>query len=83
MITKANFKEIIGELTIDELENVIDSEHDYIKLEVSIFNAGHVVYIESEDYNENSEEETNAAGNLYCDKDSFLGLLSEINIHLN
>jgi hypothetical protein len=78
MITPDNIKHVLTELlTAKEINTEIDKEHDYISLQISIFNSGAVAHLQSVDYNEEQEQEHHDNGNLFCDKDQFLMLASE------
>ena len=78
MITPENFNEVFNSITYDEIENTLHDNPQYISVELMACNAGYSVLITGYDqYNEESEEEITSNGNMYCDTDTFLMLLSE------
>jgi hypothetical protein len=77
MITINNFSEVLKDLSPQEIDEAINGKGNYVKLELCIFNVGFFAMIESTDYDEEAEEECNASGNLFLDKDDFLRLLKE------
>ncbi|GAG23406.1 unnamed protein product [marine sediment metagenome] len=78
MITRDNFNEVFNSITHDEIENTLHDSPEYISVELMTANAGSWVYINGyNQYNEESEEEITSNGNVYCDTDTFLMLLSE------
>ena len=81
MITRNNIKEVLNMLTAEEIETAINGDGDYIELWLHVYNTGGVVTIESGDYNEDQETRANDNGQLFCDKDTFCGLLDECNIN--
>ena len=80
MITQQNLKWVMNNLSRDEVEKALESEGDYVIVELHVFNTGGVVSIESVDYNEEIENRVAAMGNLFCDKDDFLRLASEVDV---
>lgn len=77
MITKENFKALIMTLEAETIQSVLNAPNDYVLMEAHIFNAGGFATLESVDYDEEAEEEANANGNLFTDKDTFMILLEE------
>lgn len=82
MITKENFAELIRTIDPEILSAEIEKYHEYILMEVHIFNVGGYATVESADYSEELEEEADSTGNLFCDKDTFLLLIDELNNNL-
>ena len=80
MITRDNIKEFIQTIPTETIQEELDKPQDFILLQLHIFNVGGYVTIESLDYNEEVDEEAQASGNLFCDKDSFLQLCSELEV---
>jgi hypothetical protein len=83
MITQAILKSVLEEIPKEELIKELEKSHDYISLEVFVFNSGHSVRLESKDWSEESETEIAENGNLFCDKDTFMYLLEENGIDYN
>jgi hypothetical protein len=77
MITKDNIKELVQTISTDTLHDAINSPCDYILFWAHTFNAGSFATIEAMHYNEQTEQEANDNGQLFCDKDTFLQLLNE------
>lgn len=77
MITKENITELLDKLTLEHIKPCFESNNDYVLFEVSIFNSGYYVRIESMDYSEEVEEEAQSVGNVFCDKDTFLQLFKD------
>ncbi len=82
MITRENIGEVLRELRPSTVTTILDREGDYITLELSIFNAGHSVMLQSTHYDEEREKEITDNGNLFCDKDDFIRLFKEQGIDL-
>jgi hypothetical protein len=80
MITKDNIKDLIETIPTETMQSELDKPNDFILLQAHIFNVGGYGTIESMDYNEEVDEEAQASGNLFCDKDSFLQLCSELEV---
>lgn len=78
MITKENLKYFIETIDPETMQIELDKPNDFVLLEAHIFNVGGYATIESMDYNEEVENEANANGHLYCDKDTFLRLCEEL-----
>jgi len=79
MITKDNLDEILNKLTIEEITRELDKNGDFVLLEIDISNAGYSVNLISSDYSQYTNNRCNANGDLFCDKDDFLLLLSKSN----
>ena len=80
MITKDNIKSLIETIPTETMQSELDKPHDFILLQAHIFNVGGYGTIESMDYNEEVDEEAQASGNLFCDKDTFLQMCSELEV---
>jgi hypothetical protein len=80
MITKDNIKEFIQTIPTETIQEELDKPQDFILLQSHIFNVGGYATIESLDYNEEVDEKAQASGNLFCDKDNFLQLCSELEV---
>jgi hypothetical protein len=80
MITKDNIKSLIETIPTETMQSELDKPHDFILLQAHIFNVGGYGTIESMDYNEEVDEEVSASGNLFCDKDTFLQMCSELEV---
>ena len=81
MITRDNLKEVLESLTIEQINKEIDKNGDYVGLWLSFFNSGSVARLKSY-RTANQEKHYSDNGQLFCDKDTFLQLLSEVNINL-
>lgn len=77
MITINNLKEVIQSIAPDTLQAELGKTHDWIMIEVSIFNAGWFATVTSMDYSEESMSIAQEHGDLYLDKMSFSDLLEE------
>jgi hypothetical protein len=80
MITKDNIKSLIETIPTETMQSELDKPHDFILLQAHIFNVGGYGTIESMDYDEEVEQEAHAHGNLFCDKDTFLQMCSELEV---
>jgi hypothetical protein len=83
MITRDNWAEIAEDLfknRLEDIQNELDKQHDFMQVTLSGY--GHI-FIESMDYDEESEEEALSCGGMFCDKDDFLRLFSEVGIEIN
>lgn len=81
MITHENIKEVLSDLSLEEITTAIDSEGDFVGVWVRISNVGFYTTIEGQQYNEQEEQEHHDNGQLYLDKDDFLNLLGDNNIN--
>lgn len=77
MITKDNLKFAFDDLNKEQIKKAFESEHDFLKFELCIFNVGACSMLEATEYKEEEEEETSGNGNLFIDKDQFLQLFKE------
>ena len=75
MITAQNLSIAFNSLTKTQISEAMNSPHDYISMFIS-GNYEHV-YLESSDYSEEENEEIQACGGVYTDKDEFLRLFKE------
>ena len=80
MITKDNIKYLIETIPTETMQSELDKPNDFILLQAHIFNVGGYGSIESMDYDEEVDEEAQASGNLFCDKDTFLQLCEELEV---
>lgn len=80
MVTKDNIKYLIQTISAETIQEELDKPNDFILLQAHIFNVGAYGTIESIDYKEEVEEEAHANGNLFCDKDTFLQMCSELEV---
>jgi len=83
MITRDNFQDVIYSIDKENIVNAINEPGDYILLEVHIFNAGSYATIESMDYSDEVDQESYNNGQMFCDKDNFIGILSDAGININ
>jgi hypothetical protein len=74
MITSNNIQLIFDYITETQLNNAMQSKSDYIALSVDGYGN---VFLESVDYNEETETEIQSCGGVLCDKDDFLRLYKE------
>jgi hypothetical protein len=74
MITKDNFSSVFDALTEEEINETMYASTDMVLLTVSGY--GCVSLTPSFDY-EADQEEAEATGGIWCDKDDFLRLFSE------
>ena len=77
MITKENLNSVMDNITQSDIENVFNSNNDYLALQLYIFNSGYKVELNSIDILTNEAEEITANGGIVCDKDNFLELFKE------
>lgn len=77
MITSSNINEILFRLSDEEIETVMEADHDSVKLEIHIFNVGYTVSLESVDYDHEDSLATIDSGGIYTDKDDFMYLLDQ------
>jgi hypothetical protein len=82
MITRDNFQNFIKSIPTDTIVNCINSNGDFIFMQSHIFNTGAYATVESTDYSKEIQQDAENNGWLFCDKDTFLMLLDEINISL-
>ena len=80
MITRDNLKYFIESIPTETMQEELDKSHDFILLQSHIFNVGGYGTIESMDYDEEVDEDAQASGNLFCDKDTFLQICSELEV---
>lgn len=80
MITKENIKEFIESIPTETMQAELDKPNDFVLLQSHIFNVGGYATIESMDYDEEVDEQAQASGNLFCDKDTFLQMCSELEV---
>lgn len=80
MITKDNIKYLIETIPTETIQEELNKPNDFILLQAHIFNVGGYGTIESMDYDEEVEQEAQANGNLFCDKDTFLQMCSELEV---
>jgi hypothetical protein len=74
MITRDNLSSVLDMLTEQEINDTMDARTDMVLLTVSGY--GYVSLTPSFDY-EADQEEAEATGGIWCDKDEFLRLFSE------
>jgi hypothetical protein len=74
MITRDNFSSVLDMLTEEEINDTMDARTDMVLLTVNGY--GYVSLTPSFDY-EADQEEAEATGGIWCDKDEFLRLFSE------
>jgi hypothetical protein len=80
MITQENIKYFIETISPETMQSELDKPNDFILLQAHIFNVGGYATIESMDYDEEVDEDAQANGNLFCDKDTFLQMCEELEI---
>ena len=78
MITKENIKSVMDKISKEDVDNVYESNSDYVALQLFIFNTDYVVELNSIDtpYCNDAEEIENDGG-IVCDKDEFFRLFIE------
>jgi hypothetical protein len=74
MITRDNLSSVFDALTEEEINDTMDARTDMVLLTVNGY--GYVSLTPSFDY-EADQEEAEATGGIWCDKDEFLRLFSE------
>ncbi len=74
MITRENLSSVLDMLTEEEINDTMDARTDMVLLTVNGY--GYVSLTPSFDY-EADQEEAEATGGIWCDKDEFLRLFSE------
>jgi hypothetical protein len=74
MITRDNLTSVLDMLTEEEINDTMDARTDMVLLTVNGY--GYVSLTPSFDY-EADQEEAEATGGIWCDKDEFLRLFSE------
>jgi hypothetical protein len=74
MVTRDNLSSVLDMLTEQEINDTMDARTDMVLLTVSGY--GYVSLTPSFDYEED-QEEAEATGGIWCDKDEFLRLFSE------
>ena len=74
MITRDNFSSVLDMLTEQEINDTMNARTDMVLLTVNGY--GYVSLTPSFDY-EADQEEAEATGGIWCDKDDFLRLFSE------
>lgn len=78
MITIGNFNEVIDLITYDEIENTLFDNPEYISIELMTANTGSWVLLNGySTYEDETAQEIQDNGNVFCDIDNFLTLLSE------
>ena len=77
MITKDNIKEVFDSMGSADVIAAMQAPCDYIAIELNVFNAGYIVYINAYHYNDKVKDELEESGNLFLDKDDFLRLFEE------
>lgn len=77
MITQDNITAILNDISEAQVTTAYEVNSDYISLTVSFTNSGHSINFECVDYSEELEDEVQSNGNLFCDWDSFLQLVSD------
>jgi hypothetical protein len=80
MITKETFKYFIETIDPETMQTELGRASDFILFQAHYFNVGSFATIDSMDYDYEVEQEANASGNLFCDKDEFLRLCDELEI---
>lgn len=80
MITRDNLKYFIESIPTETIQEELDKPHDFVLLQAHIFNVGGYGTIESMDYDEEVDEEAQASGNIFCDKDNFLQMCEELEV---
>lgn len=74
MITRDNLSSVLDMLTEEQISNAMEAKTDYVLLTVNGY--GYVSLTPSFDYEED-EQEAEATGGVFCDKDEFIRLFSE------
>ena len=77
MITSNNLKEVLDDLSQEEICTAYKTNKDYIKLELYQTNSGGWSTLECVDYDEEDENEVSSHGNLFTDKESFSQLVKD------
>jgi len=80
MITKENIKYFIESIPTETIQEELDKQHDFVLLQAHIINVGGYGSIESMDYDEEIQDDADANGNLFLDKDTFLQMCSELEV---
>lgn len=74
MITSNNIETVFDNISGKQLNEAMQSKSDYIALTVGGYGT---VHLESVEYSEETEEEVQSCGGVFCDKDDFLRLYKE------
>ena len=74
MITKNNIETIFDSISEKQLNEAMQSKSDYIALSIDGYGN---VFLDSVEYSEETEEEVQGVGGVFCDKDDFLRLYKE------
>lgn len=75
MITTENIGDLLNQLTEEEIENIEQSDNDYVYLENHVFNIGSVVTATPMDYDEEVAIDASETGQVFMDKDTFFDWL--------
>lgn len=82
MITSDNFRELVIMLDKKDLKKMLETNSDYMKLEVSFSNCCVWANIKGVRYTRKTEKEMQDKGSLFCDKDTFLQMCKEVDIDI-
>lgn len=77
MITKESLKFCFENLGEDEIAIAMDSDKDYVLVELHTTNVGSYSTVEPYDYDDDIAQEAGDNGQLFIDKDDFLRLYEE------
>lgn len=77
MITSDNISSVFNTLSEQDVENTMNSSHDYVILEAHVTNSGWFSTLSSAEFDEDEQNEVLANGGVYCDKDVLLQLFKE------
>lgn len=75
MITQGNITQVLNVIPKSHIAQVLEDNHDYILLELHIFNSGSTASLKGLEYDEITKQEASNNGQLFCDIDSFKDLV--------
>ena len=81
MITQDNIKHTLREFSPNQIDEALQDERDYLKIWLHIFNVGVSATLEPMDYSIEEDDHARDNGQLFIDKDQFIQLLEENDIH--
>jgi hypothetical protein len=77
MITIQNIQEFFDNLSEKQINEVMQCNKDFVLCEISFTNVCVWYDVTSMDYSEETENDANDNGQLFCDKDTFVQLYKE------
>ena len=77
MITPENLHQVLGNLSVGEIQSALEAKKDYLQVNIHISNSGFYTEVQSFDYDDELCEETMNKGNMFIDQGEFERLLEE------